>query len=381
MTNPLTLKDFDFAVPEHLVAQEPASKRAESRLLFRDYSGKVAHHSFTDIAHILPPNTLIILNNTRVIQSRLHAFTETGARVEVFLLEQLTETKWRALAKPLKKIGVGKALSFPSDHQINASLSASVQAIHRVDSDDVPTIDIEFNFPQSNTKFDFANWLEAVGETPLPPYIKRQASLSRNTLDKERYQTVFAAIPGSVAAPTAGLHFTNEVLSDLRKQGIQTAFVTLHVGGGTFLPVKKNDPRDHQIHSEIYHVPKRTLEMIAQTKATGGRICCVGTTAFRTIESLWKAAADSNSSPSSLADKWHQTRLYIFPEHSDDRYKPLVTDYLLTNFHQPKSTLIMLVSALIGFKQTKDMYRVAVEHNYRFYSYGDATLLELDQKT
>lgn len=379
MTNSLLLSDFDFTIPEEIIAQTPADRRSDARLLYRQKNGSLEHHSIKDLGALLGKNTLMILNNTSVIQSRLHGYTATGARVEIFLLEPISTTKWRALAKPFRKIKLGNDVFFSGAEASQASaIRATVTGISQTDAEELPIIDIDFSESAKSQKFDFSKWLDDFGETPLPPYIRRKnLGDSVASLDRSRYQTVFAEVPGSVAAPTAGLHFSEDLLDALHKQGVETTFVTLHVGGGTFLPVKKNNPKHHQIHTERYLISKETVELIQRTRHAGGKICCVGTTAFRAIESLWQRAAQLNCNPTELSNEWHKTSLFICPETTNDRYQPTVADILLTNFHQPKSTLIMLVAGLVGLDEIKKMYDVAVRERYRFYSYGDATLLEL----
>lgn len=376
--HPLRLSDFDFDVPAELIAQQPTDRRDESRLLVRAADGGISHRIFRDLPSCLPPGTLIILNDTSVLQSRLHGFLRTGARIEIFLLEPIGSLTWRAMAKPLKKLNEGTEVMFtggPGPGRVE--VTGVVRRIEAAPEGEVPAIQIEFRPANPGADFDFFQWLDSHGETPLPPYIHRDASNLRDPADKSRYETVFAKVKGSVAAPTAGLHFTPEVLEGLRQSGCEIAAVTLHVGGGTFLPVRQEDVSGHPIHREHFMVPRSTIELIERAKAAGNPVCCVGTTSFRTVESLWRMAAEKNVSPASLADQWHGTNLFIFPKFEDDRYAPRVADAMVTNFHQPKSTLFMMISALIGLKNAKLMYEEAISRRYRLFSYGDSSLLLL----
>lgn len=381
-TIPLKLADFDYEFPPELVAQKPAEVRDESRLLVRRADGTIGHRIFKDLPRCLPEKTLLVLNDTSVLQSRLHGFLPTGARVEIFLLEQVSGLTWRAMAKPLRKLRQGTMILFSGEKkdtpEPNSQLVRGiVRKIEKAPDGEVPCLEIEFTGDQKSGRLDFFSWLERVGETPLPPYIPRDNLHRRDPEDRSRYETVFAKVKGSVAAPTAGLHFTKVVLEDLAKSGIQLASVTLHVGGGTFLPVRQEEVEKHPIHKEFFMVPLETVSAVLSAKKSGATICCVGTTSFRAIESLWKMSDERGIPPEELAGQWHETSLFIHPRSIEDRFHPLVADAILTNFHQPKSTLFMLISALIGLENAKSMYASAIQKRYRLFSYGDSTLLFL----
>ncbi len=379
---PLKLSDFDYDFPSELVAQKPADVRDESRLLVRGADGTIGHRVFKDLPRCLPEKTLLILNDTSVLQSRLHGFLPTGARVEIFLLEQVSGLTWKAMAKPLRKLRTGSVLLFPGENK-QPSVSSGhpvrgiVKNIEVASEGEVPLIEIEFNGDAKLGPFDFFAWLEQAGETPLPPYIRRDYLHLRDPEDRSRYETVFAKVKGSVAAPTAGLHFTKVVLEDLAKSGIKIAPVTLHVGGGTFLPVRQEEVEKHPIHTEFFMVPAETVSAIISAKKSAMTICCVGTTSFRAIESLWKMSSERGVAPEELAGQWHDTNLFIHPRSAEERFHPHVVDAILTNFHQPKSTLFMLISALIGLENAKSTYNSAIQKGYRLFSYGDSTLLFL----
>ena len=385
----LTLSDFDFEFPEELVAQSPVGERDSSRLLLRTAAGTVAHHRFSQLPELLPERSLIIVNDTSVLQSRLHGFLKTGARVEIFLLEALpdnrpdhAEVTWRALAKPLKKLRQGAEILFPplqAGGNNARPVTGRIIAIEPPAADgEVPAVRISFSPPAGHGPFNFMAWLDHAGETPLPPYIHReQGDDARKPGDRQRYETVYANMRGSVAAPTAGLHFTPGLLQRLQDAGHEIAKVTLHVGGGTFLPVRQEEVSRHVMHTERFLVPAKTLQMIDAARTDKRAVICTGTTSFRSVESLFRLSAEKNSSPESLADVWHPTQLYVYPRFRGDRYQSLATDGLITNFHQPKSTLFMLVSALIGLDEAQAMYREAIAKAYRLFSYGDASLLLL----
>lgn len=377
---PLKLADFDYDYPPELVAQKPADIRDESRLLVRKADGTIGHRIFKDLPRCLPEKTLLILNDTSVLQSRLHGFLPTGARVEIFLLEQVTGLTWRAMAKPLRKLHAGTVILFSGEKKDSSVpkghlVKGIIKKIEDAPEGEVPCIEIEFTADSTFAHFDFFSWLEQIGETPLPPYIRRDDLHRRDPGDRARYETVFAKVKGSVAAPTAGLHFTKSVLEDLSKSGIRQVPVTLHVGGGTFLPVRQEEVEKHPIHTEFFMVPAETVSAVLSAKKSGMSICCVGTTSFRALESLWKMSSDRGISPEELAGQWHETSLFIHPRTAEERFHPLVADAILTNFHQPKSTLFMLISALIGLGNAKAMYATAIQKCYRLFSYGDSTLL------
>ncbi|MCK9417869.1 MAG: tRNA preQ1(34) S-adenosylmethionine ribosyltransferase-isomerase QueA [Nitrospirae bacterium] len=343
MTSPvaenLTLSDFDFDLPESLIAQEPSMRRDCSRLLAVDRaSGSITHCIFAELEQYLVPGDLLVLNDTKVFPCRLLAKKPGGGRAEIFLLSEQGVNLWEALVKG--GVGEGKRLS------ITAGIEAEITG---EGADNVRTV----RFHGIN---DIRIALPEIGKTPLPPYIKRDA----DNADRERYQTVYAAREGAVAAPTAGLHFTRELLQRLETKGIQLAMVTLHVGPGTFLPVRVERITDHRMLPERYSITGDAAARINLAKAEGRRVIAVGTTSVRTIETA--AAGGSRVAPGEGSSE-----LFIYPG-----YQFTVTDGLVTNFHLPKSTLLMLVSAFAGRERTLSAYRTAVAEKYRFYSYGDA---------
>lgn len=340
----LKKKDFYFDLPEELIAQDPLEDRSSSRLLVLDKeTGAVSHHVFRDIIAYLNPGDCLVLNNTKVIPARLLGVKEeTGAHVEVLLLKRLQADTWETLVKPGKKCKPGTLLSF-GDGLLRAKVLDTVDEGNRV---------IQFFYEGI-----WEEVLDRLGEMPLPPYITHKLQ------DKNRYQTVYAKFDGSAAAPTAGLHFTKELLAEIEKKGVKLAFVTLHVGLGTFRPVKEENVLDHHMHSEFYQVTKETAELINETKANGGRVICVGTTSCRTVES----AADENGQVIAGSG---DTEIFIYPGY---RFK--VLDALITNFHLPESTLVMLVSALAGREHVLNAYEEAIKERYRFFSFGDAMFI------
>ena len=355
MINPLRKSDYYYDLPEELIAQDPLEKRDESRLLILDRSsGKITHDVFHNISQYLTPDDLLVLNDTKVIPARLLGIKEdTGASVEVLLLRRSDAdvNVWESLVRPGKKLRQGARISF-GDGRLKAEI-----------------IDI---LPDGNrlVQFEYEGiWeeiLDSLGEMPLPPYITHKLK------DRDRYQTVYAKYEGSAAAPTAGLHFTKELLADIEAKGTKTAYVTLHVGLGTFRPVKEENILDHHMHTEWYSVSKETADRINEIHETGkGRVICVGTTSCRTIESAASAPPDRTSgNPPRVEAGSAETDIFIYPG-----YKFKVTDALITNFHLPESTLIMLVSALGGYENVMKAYKTAVEKRYRFFSFGDAMLL------
>jgi S-adenosylmethionine:tRNA ribosyltransferase-isomerase len=337
--------DFDYDLPDHLIAQE-AAPRGRSRLFVVDATGGERHRSISDLPAILSPGDLLVTNNTRVIPARLFARRPIsegsgGGRVELLLVEKSAAREWTALVKPGRRARPGTRL------ELGAGLTVEV----RGKLEDGRYV-VLFSEPVEP-------YLEELGHIPLPPYIKRPDEEA----DHERYQTVYATVDGAIAAPTAGLHFTTELLNALREQGVGTAELTLHVGIGTFKPVTVDLVHEHVMEPERYALPPATVTAIEETRERGGRVIAVGTTVVRTLES---AAADGELRPGSGS-----TRLFITPGH---RFQ--VVDALLTNFHLPKSTLLMLVSAFAGRERILAAYQEAVEESYRFYSYGDAMLLE-----
>ena len=332
--------DFWYDLPEELIAQTPLEKRDSSRLLVLDRSSsKVEHKHFYDILDYLRPGDCLVMNDSRVLPARLLGHRPTGGAVEVLLLRDLGDKKWECLCKPGRKMQIGHSVVFG-----NGELTATVTDI-REDGNRV----VEFHYEGI-----FLEVLERLGKMPLPPYIKAELQ------DQERYQTVYSREVGSAAAPTAGLHWTEDLLKKARVKGVQTAFVTLHVGLGTFRPVKAEEISEHHMHSELCMISQETADILNQTKANGGRVICVGTTSCRTLESLVKEDGTFEASST-----W--TEIFIFPG-----YEFKAMDGLITNFHLPESTLVMLVSAFAGRENVLNAYEEAVKEKYRFFSFGDA---------
>ena len=332
--------DFWYDLPEELIAQTPLQQRDTSRLCVLDReTGKVTHKHFYDILDYLKPGDCLVMNDSRVLPARLLGHRPTGGAVEVLLLQDLGNKRWECLCKPGRKMQVGNEVLFGE-----GELSATVVEV----KDDGNRV-VEFHYEGI-----FLEVRERLGKMPLPPYIKAELQ------DQERYQTVYSREVGSAAAPTAGLHFTNELLDKIRAKGIQTAFVTLHVGLGTFRPVKAENILEHHMHSELCMMSAETAEILNETKRNGGRVICVGTTSCRTLESL--VNADETFEAKS---KW--TEIFIYPGYS---FKAM--DGLITNFHLPESTLVMLVSAFAGRENVLNAYEEAVKERYRFFSFGDA---------
>ncbi|MBR5355391.1 MAG: tRNA preQ1(34) S-adenosylmethionine ribosyltransferase-isomerase QueA [Lachnospiraceae bacterium] len=336
--------DYYYDLPERLIAQDPLLKRSDSRLMVLDKeTGEMEHKHFYDIKQYLKPGDCLVLNNTKVIPARLMGTRkDTGAVIEVLLLKRRDADTWETLVKPGKKARIGQIIEFG-----NGLLTAEVIGI-----EDEGNRIIKFNYEGI-----FEEILDKLGEMPLPPYITHKLQ------DRNRYQTVYAKYEGSAAAPTAGLHFTNELLDEIRAMGVKTVFVTLHVGLGTFRPVKEENILNHHMHSEFYQVTKEAADEINATKKAGGRVICVGTTSCRTIES----ASDENGIVRAGSDN---TEIFIYPG-----YKFKVLDCLITNFHLPESTLIMLVAALTGRENILNAYKTAVSMEYRFFSFGDAMFI------
>ena len=336
--------DFNFELPPELIAQTPIAQRDESRLLTLDkYTGEIAHHNFFDLPSMLRKGDCLVLNNSRVLPARLIGKREPGGgAVEIVLLVDRGDNVWECLVRPGRKVRPGVRLSF-GDGLLKAEVTEVKEGGNRL---------IRFEYEGI-----FLELLEKLGKMPLPPYIKEELQ------DSERYQTVYSKEIGSAAAPTAGLHFTNEILERIKSMGVKVCYVTLHVGLGTFRPVKVDDILEHEMHSEFCVIPAETADIINKTKREGGRVICVGTTSCRTIES-W-AAEDGTMKETS---GW--TNIFIYPG-----YKFKVLDCLITNFHLPESTLIMLVSALAGRENVLNAYRHAVEERYRFFSFGDAMFI------
>lgn len=336
--------DFYFNLPQELIAQDPLEDRTSSRLLvLRRKTGEVEHRTFKEITKYLRPGDCLVLNNTKVIPARLMGVKEdTGAAIEVLLLKRRENDVWETLVKPGKKARPGARIVF-GDGCLKAEVLDMVEEGNRL---------VRFYYDGI-----FEEALDRLGEMPLPPYITHKLQ------DKNRYQTVYAKYDGSAAAPTAGLHFTKDLLAGIEKMGVKIAYVTLHVGLGTFRPVKADNILEHHMHSERYQVTQETADIINQTKEQGGRVICVGTTSCRTVES---AAASDGIVQAGCGD----TEIFIYPG-----YQFKVLDCLITNFHLPESTLIMLVSALAGREQVLAAYQKAVEERYRFFSFGDAMLI------
>ena len=336
--------DFYYDLPKELIAQTPVEPRDSSRLLVLDRkTGEIEHRHFYDIIDYLREGDLIVANDSRVLPARIYGVKEgTGARVEFLLLRQISGNRWETLCKPGKKAREGAKFSFGG-----GILKAAVTEV-RDDGNRVVDFDCDESF--------FAT-LDKIGQMPLPPYITEELR------DKERYQTVYSHELGSAAAPTAGLHFTEELMERIRQKGVRIAYVTLHVGLGTFRPVKVVDVTKHKMHSEHYEVPGETAELIRQTKANGGRIIAIGTTSCRTLESVAAQYGEIRACEGF-------TDIFIYPG-----YEFKVLDGLVTNFHLPESTLIMLVSAFAGYDNIMNAYKTAVEERYRFFSFGDAMMI------
>ena len=332
--------DFWYDLPEELIAQTPLAQRDSSRLLALDrVTGEVTHRHFYDILDYLKPGDCLVMNDSRVLPARLLGHRPTGGAVELLLLHDLGDKCWECLCKPGRKMQVGSEVIF-GDGELTAVVTEVKEDGNRI---------VQFRYEGI-----FLEVLERLGKMPLPPYIKEELQ------DQDRYQTVYSREVGSAAAPTAGLHFTNELLDKVRAKGVNTAFVTLHVGLGTFRPVKADQITDHHMHSELCMISSETAELLNQTRAAGGRIICVGTTSCRTLESLVKEDGTFEA-----ASKW--TEIFIYPG-----YTFRAMDGLITNFHLPESTLVMLVSAFAGREHVLAAYAEAVKERYRFFSFGDA---------
>ncbi|RNF41279.1 tRNA preQ1(34) S-adenosylmethionine ribosyltransferase-isomerase QueA [Planococcus salinus] len=346
----MNVTDFDFELPEELIAQTPLLDRTASRLLVLDKeTGAVEHRHFRDIIDHLHKGDTLVLNDTRVLPARLMGTKEdTGANIEVLLLKQIEDDVWETLVKPAKKVKVGTVVSFGG-----GLLRAECTGI------------LEHGGRHFKMIYDgiFYEILDALGEMPLPPYIREKLE------DQDRYQTVFAKERGSAAAPTAGLHFTDELLDRIRAKGVEIAFITLHVGLGTFRPVSVDSIEDHEMHAEFYRISQQTADLINQTRQQGGRVISVGTTSTRTLESV------ARKFDGDLQEDSGWTDIFIYPG-----YRFQAIDGLITNFHLPKSTLVMLVSALSSRDHILNAYEEAVKERYRFFSFGDAMFIEPQKK-
>lgn len=345
MATKMDVKDFRYDLPQELIAQDPLEDRSSSRLLVLDKdTGEITHKHFYDIIDYLDEGDCLVLNETKVIPARLMGVKkDTGVVVEILLLKRKSKTVWECLVKPGKKCRVGAVIEF-GEGLLTGTVSDIVEEGNRI---------IEFEFDGI-----FEEILDKLGTMPLPPYI------THTLKDRNRYQTVYAKNEGSAAAPTAGLHFTKELLKDIEDKGVKLAKVTLHVGLGTFRPVKVSDVRQHHMHSEFFQVSKEAADIINSTRANGKRVICVGTTSTRTVES----ASDDKGY---LKEKSGWTDIFIYPG-----YKFKVSDALITNFHLPESTLVMLVSALAGREKVLHAYEEAVKEKYRFFSFGDAMFIK-----
>ena len=335
--------DFNYDLPQELIAQTPLDRRDGSRLMTLDKTtGEIGHHHFYDLPQFLRPGDCLVLNNSRVLPARLIGHRPTGGAVEILLLVDKGGDVWECLVRPGKKLREGARVTF-GDGQLQAEVQEVLSDGNRL---------VHFEY-----KGIFLEVLEELGRMPLPPYIKAELK------DQERYQTVYSKVVGSAAAPTAGLHFTPELLEQIENMGVKLCYVTLHVGLGTFRPVKEDEITEHEMHSEYCVIPQETADIINETKKNGGRVICVGTTSCRTLES-W-AAEDGTMT---ATGGW--TNIFIYPGY---RFK--VMDALVTNFHLPESTLIMLVSALAGREHVLNAYNEAVREKYRFFSFGDAMFI------
>ncbi len=342
----MLLSEFDYELPEELIAQLPADKRENSRMLVlnRD-KHSVSHNHFYDIVDLIEPNSLLVLNNTKVLPARLYGTKETGAKIEIFLLKQKDNNIWDVLIKPSKRVKAGTIIKISDE--------LSVEVLNRLEDDGEWLVKLLYE----------GNILEVLhrnGNIPLPPYIERKLQTDDiKKLDFERYQTVYAKDEGSVAAPTAGLHFTQEILQKLKDKGVEIAYVTLNVGLGTFRPVKCDNILEHKMHSETFEITKEAADAINDAKAKGKKIIAVGTTTVRTLETAYQQFGK-------ICECHSASELFIYPP-----YEFKVIDNLITNFHLPKSTLLMLVSALAGKEFIFEAYKEAITNKYRFFSYGD----------
>ena len=342
----MLLSEFDYELPEELIAQLPADKRENSRMLVlnRD-KHSISHNHFYDIVDLIEPNSLLVLNNTKVMPARLYGKKDTGAKIEIFLLKQLTDDNWEVLIKPSKRVKNGTL--------ITVSNELEVEVLKRLEEDGEWLVKLHYNG-------NVLDVLHRNGNIPLPPYIERKLQTEDiKKLDFERYQTVYAKDEGSVAAPTAGLHFTTEILQNLKDKGIEIAYVTLNVGLGTFRPVKCENILEHKMHSETFEITQEAAIAINKAKQCGKKIVAVGTTTVRTLETAYAKYGEIKACHD-------HSELFIYPP-----YEFKVIDNLITNFHLPKSTLLMLVSALAGKDFIFEAYKEAIENRYRFFSYGD----------
>lgn len=347
------INDFDYELPEELIAQKPADKRDASRLLVvHRETGETEHKHFYDILEYLNEGDCLVLNNSKVLPARLYGIKEgTGAKVEFLLIKRIDGDRWETMVRPGKRLKPGDSVMFSEDPLLKADI---------IDYGNDGTRIVEFSYDGI-----FMERLEEIGSMPLPPYIERQSEKE----DRDRYQTVYCREEGSVAAPTAGLHFTEELLEKARAKGVELAYVTLHVGIGTFRPVKCENIEDHSMHFEEYHIDEKTAEIINRAKAEGRRVISVGTTSTRTVESA--AYFDEEKDCWQVRSGENSTGIFIYPG-----YEFRIIDSLITNFHLPKSTLLMLISALYDREKILEVYQEAIREKYRFFSYGDAMFIE-----
>lgn len=341
----MKVSDFNFDLPEELIAQHPLEKRDSSRLMVLDKkTGKIEHRSFHDVIDYFNEGDTLVLNNTRVMPARLIGEKEgTGGKIEFLLLKRIEGDRWECLAKPGKRAKIGQKFTFGAG-KLTCTVVDIIEEGNRI---------IEFSYDGI-----FEQVLDELGEMPLPPYITEKLE------DKERYQTVYSKEKGSAAAPTAGLHFTQDLLNEIKAKGVNIAYLTLHVGLGTFRPVKVDDINEHVMHSEYYHLDKENAELINETKRRGNKVIAVGTTSTRTLETI-------GDDEGFVKEQSGWTDIFIYPG-----YKYKVIDELITNFHLPESTLIMLVSALAGKENVMNAYNEAVKESYRFFSFGDSMIIK-----
>lgn len=347
----MLLSDFDYELPEELIAQRPTERRQDSKMMVLERENhQILHKHFYDIVDLIDDNCVLILNNTKVMPARLYGYKDTGAKIEVFLLKEGVNKEWEVLIRPSKRVKEGTVIKISDD--------LSVQVICPLEDDGKWLVKMIYDG-------NILEILHKVGNIPLPPYIERKmADEELKKLDFERYQTVYAKDEGSVAAPTAGLHFTPEILEKLANKGVEIGYVTLNVGIGTFRPVKCENILDHKMDSEAFEISEETANLINKAKNEGKKIVAVGTTTVRTLETAYKQFGEIKACKSA-------SELFIYPP-----YKFKVVDKLITNFHLPKSTLLMLVSALAGKDFIFEAYKEAIENKYRFYSYGDCMFIK-----
>lgn len=338
------VSDYDFILPKKLIAQEPSARRGSSRLLTIDRNtGSISSGVFSDIEKYFNQGDVLVINETKVIPARLFGKTDKGSKIEILLLKEIEDNLWEIMVKPGKKAKINDTITLADN---------TICRIQSITSDGNKTAIFECDN-------DFNKFIEIHGRMPLPPYIEREEVKQ----DRERYQTVYAKVPGAVAAPTAGLHFTDRLLKSLKSKGVVITSIVLHVGAGTFKPIKTKSILDHKMHSEYYEISKKSAEVINHAKTNGNRIFAVGTTAVRTLET----ASDDRGI---ITPSRGETKIFIYPG-----YKFKVVDHLITNFHLPKSSLILLVSAFSTTETIKKAYEIAINEKFRFYSYGDAMLI------